>query len=181
MREGSRDELLKSRHPSQGGVHETPEDEEKGPRDASGTEAHFFFPGINGSALPLEVAPSLPSQAVWLRHCPSLEGIGRARMQVMQEDGKLLSPRLALRGNCLLENVMLNILRQITPNPGNCVSQGLKDVPLNMSGRWISSEHRRLLCRQSRTKGPCVVPHAFHSKAVQKVVIEQNSRVRHDR
>jgi hypothetical protein len=54
-------------------------------------------------------------------------------MQVMQEDGKVLSPGLALRCDRLLENMMLNILRQLTPNPSNCVSQGLKDVPLNMS------------------------------------------------
>ena len=32
-------------------------------------------------------------------------------MQVMEEDGKLLSPWLALRCDGLLENMMLNILR----------------------------------------------------------------------
>jgi hypothetical protein len=58
-------------------------------------------------------------------------------MQVMQENGKLLTHRLALRCDGLLENMMLNILRQLAPNPGHCVSQGLKDVRLNMNERWI--------------------------------------------
>jgi hypothetical protein len=53
-------------------------------------------------------------------------------MQVMQEDGKLLSSRLTLGRHCFLEKMMLNILRQFAPNPGNRVPQGANCLLFNL-------------------------------------------------
>jgi hypothetical protein len=53
VRAGSRDELLKSRHPSQSGVHETPEDEDqKGLAMHQAPRPTSFFPASIGHAFP---------------------------------------------------------------------------------------------------------------------------------
>ena|SRR5882724_3715281 len=67
-------------------------------------------------------------------------------MPVMQEDGKLLPPCLALRRHGFLEQVVLNMLRQPAPNLGNSVSQGANNLLMSLSGKQIQSDHRRLPC-----------------------------------
>ena len=59
---------------------------------------------------PETVGPSFARVAQWVR---------RARMVVMQEDGKLRSYGLALRRDGLFEEVILHLLRQIAPAPNN--------------------------------------------------------------
>lgn len=54
-------------------------------------------------------------------------------MSMMQEDGKLLSHCLALGRHCFLEQVVLNIVRQLAPISCNSVSQSAKDLRFRLN------------------------------------------------
>ncbi len=79
----------------------------------------------------------LSAEAVRLRHCAELDRIGCARMQVMQEDGELLSHGLAMRRHGFLEQMVLKLLRQPAPNSCDTRSQDAKSLLLSLSGKQV--------------------------------------------
>ena len=59
-------------------------------------------------------------------------------MLLMQEHGKLRSYGLALRRGGLLEEMILHVLRQITPYPNDSLAQGARNL---ISRGWIDGWH----------------------------------------
>ena len=65
------------------------------------------------------IAPLTPETVGLLHFARVAQWVRRARMVVMQEDGKLRSYGLALRHDGPFEEVILHLLRQIAPAPNN--------------------------------------------------------------
>jgi hypothetical protein len=55
----------------------------------------------------------------------------------MKKDGKPLSHGLILGRNGRLEQVVLNVLRQITPEPDNSLTQSAEKLLLNLGGEFV--------------------------------------------
>ena len=76
---------------------------------------HFFS---------LTPARSSPPKAIRLLHFARVaQWVRRARMLVMQENGKLRSNGLTLRRHGLFEEMILDVLGQVAPYPNNSLTE----------------------------------------------------------
>jgi hypothetical protein len=58
-------------------------------------------------------------------------------MLMMKKDGKLLSHHFTLRRDGFLEQMLLNVVRQTAPSPGDSLSQGMKKLLSANVGKLI--------------------------------------------
>jgi hypothetical protein len=61
----------------------------------------------------------LASETIGRGYCASSQSVGRALMFVMQIDRQLLPFRFALGHHRFFKKMVLNVLRQVAPNPDN--------------------------------------------------------------